>query len=62
MRTIYEVSFCKDKKYQAHIVETAKSSAKIARYYRNAKRVSNVLGISLVAVDYIKIGKPIIII
>lgn len=60
MGTTYNVSFLKNNVYQAHIVESNKSPAKIARYYRKVKRVNNVLGISLATADNIKPGKPII--
>lgn len=35
MRTIYNVSFLKNNTYQAHIVKSDKSPARIARYYRD---------------------------
>lgn len=62
MRTIYNVSFLKNNTYQAHIVKSDKSPARIARYYRDVKRVNNVLGISLATSESIKHGKSIIII
>lgn len=62
MRTIYNVSFLKNNTYQAHIVKSDKSPARIARYYRDVKRANNVLGISLATSESIKHGKSIIII
>lgn len=60
MRTTYEVSFLKNNTYQAHIVKSDKSPARIARYYRDVKKANNVLGISLATADSIKTGRPII--
>lgn len=60
MRKTYNVSFFKNNTYQAHIVESEKSPARIARYYRDVKKANNVLGISLAAADSRKPGKPII--
>ncbi|MXP77192.1 hypothetical protein GN277_17965 [Lachnospiraceae bacterium WCA-9-b2] len=60
MRKTYNVSFFKNNTYQSHIVKSDKSPARIARYYRDVKRVNNVLGISLATSESIKHGKTII--
>ena len=48
MRKTYNVSFFKNNTYQAHIVESEKSPARIARYYRDVKRANSVIGNSTV--------------
>lgn len=60
VRKTYNVSFFKNNTYQAHIVKSDKSPARIARYYRDVKRANNVLGISLASAESIKPGKTII--